>query len=336
MWPSRSRTNVVGRPATLPCTAACRISPFGSRPSSHVTPTDWTNAWPPSTVSCTSRPRNVTWSPRARWTCSSAGISLWHGRQVEEKKFTTTGLPRYCVNVPVEPSKRPNDPSRVVPTPPSLLPPAHAANALSARTATTVRTTIASKVAARAGGPGLAYTSRRRGDTSRTQAVAPARSFGRGRSAFPGQQTANVTADRRSRYLRRAEAFLQVDRHRHVGQLVLGTRHLRWPAAPPLAGQHLAVEEELTTPHSPRLAPLERTLEALGDDRADRADLLGARDVLQLLAEEQTAHRAGAVVAASVAPPVGGRQLAGEAGDLVLKLRGEHRFPFPHLSCCRN
>src|SRR5690606_2396031 len=88
-----------------------------------------------------------------------------------------------------------------------------------------------------------------------------------------------------------------------VGQLVLGPRPLRWPAPPPLGGEDLAVEEQLAAPHAPRLAPLERTLEARDEGRAGGADVLGPGDVLELLAEEHPGELTAAVVAAGVRPP---------------------------------
>ena len=60
------------------------------------------------------------------------------------------------------------------------------------------------------------------------------------------------------------------------------------------------------------------------------------RDVLQLFAEEQPAHRAREVVAPSVAPPVGRRrQFARQHTYLGFRLRGKHWIPFPHplLGC---
>src|SRR5687767_1161777 len=123
------------------------------------------------------------------------------------------------------------------------------------------------------------------------------------------------------------DPVLEVRRDGDLRQLVLRAGHLRRPAATPLALEHLAVEQELPAPHTPRLAPLEGALEALGHHGAERADLLRLGDVLELLAEEQAAHGAGEVVAAGLGPPVsvlGGLQPAGTL-ELVLVALGQHR-----------
>src|SRR4051794_40386855 len=74
--------------------------------------------------------------------------------------------------------------------------------------------------------------------------------------------------------------------------------------AAPLAllSQDLAVGEQVPAPDAPGLTPLERTLEARLGQRAQPADGLGPRDVIDLLREEQTDHRGRPVAAAGVGP----------------------------------
>src|SRR5882757_2263071 len=87
---------------------------------------------------------------------------------------------------------------------------------------------------------------------------------------------------------------------------------LRWPAPLALLRQHLPVQEELTTPDTPRLAPCDGSLEARFANRALEAERLGRVDVVDLLREEQLEHRPGAVAAPGERLP--GRQLLGFAG----------------------
>ena len=51
-------------------------------------------------------PRNVTWSPSRWWIRCKAGISVRHGTQVADQKFTTRGLPRRPASEAGVPSKR--------------------------------------------------------------------------------------------------------------------------------------------------------------------------------------------------------------------------------------
>src|SRR5690606_28739567 len=133
-------------------------------------------------------------------------------------------------------------------------------------------------------------------------------------------------------------------------KLVLGPGQLRWPSTPPLGGEDLPVEEELPTPHTPRLTPLERSFEAGDQGRAGGADVLGPRDVLQLLAEEHAGELAAAVVAAGVCPPgvLRGEELgfwffgrtglvvsgSGEVEDLVDVGCGGGHQPIPLVYWC--
>jgi hypothetical protein len=90
---------------------------------------------------------------------------------------------------------------------------------------------------------------------------------------------------------------------RDLGKLVLGSWVLGGPTPPALAGEDLAVQEQLAAPHTPRLPSFERPFEAGDERRAGRTDVLGPGDVLQLLAEEQLGETSAAVVAAGVRPP---------------------------------
>ena len=84
---------------------------------------------------------------------------------------------------------------------------------------------------------------------------------------------------------------------------VLGAGQLSRPAPAPLDGKDPAVEEELAAPHTPRLAPLDRALEAGEQGRAGGAQVLGPGDVMQVPAEEDAGEPTAVVVAASVGPP---------------------------------
>ena len=72
-----------------------------------MTPVWSTRASASSVRSATARPRNAT-SPSSLtswYTSSKAGISVMHGAQVEEKKFTTVGVPRTLESGTSSPSK---------------------------------------------------------------------------------------------------------------------------------------------------------------------------------------------------------------------------------------
>src|SRR4029079_14856798 len=88
--------------------------------------------------------------------------------------------------------------------------------------------------------------------------------------------------------------------------------HLRWPTPLALLGKHLPVQEELTSPDAPRLAPCDGSLEARLPHRALEAELLRRVDVVDLLREEQVNHGPGAVAAPGDRLP--GRLLENFAG----------------------
>src|SRR4029453_3083238 len=92
---------------------------------------------------------------------------------------------------------------------------------------------------------------------------------------------------------------------RDLGQLVLRPGLLGRPAATPLVGQDLPVDEQLATPDPPGLPALQGALQARDQRRARRADVLGPGNVLQFVTEEQLVELASAVVAAGVGPPGG-------------------------------
>src|SRR3954471_15492219 len=73
---------------------------------------------------------------------------------------------------------------------------------------------------------------------------------------------------------------------------------LGWASPLALLGEDLPVEEELTTPDAPRLAPLDGAGKARLLHRAQLADLLCPADVVDLLGEEQRRHGRCAVLAA--------------------------------------
>src|SRR5262245_7937222 len=98
-----------------------------------------------------------------------------------------------------------------------------------------------------------------------------------------------------------AEVVRQLDERKNV----LGPGPLSGPAPAPLGGKDPPVEEEVAAPYAPRLAPLDRTLEAGDQDRAVGADVLGPGDVPQVPAEEDAGEPTAAVLAASVGPPGG-------------------------------
>src|SRR5260221_13129960 len=82
------------------------------------------------------------------------------------------------------------------------------------------------------------------------------------------------------RRLRRVAAGL-----RARGHPVLPSRSgshvvLSRPAAPALAGNDLAADEQLSSPHAPRLPALDRTGQARGPDRAVAAQRLGKLNVV--------------------------------------------------------
>jgi hypothetical protein len=82
---------------------------------------------------------------------------------------------------------------------------------------------------------------------------------------------------------------------------------LRRTAAGPLVGDHTTVDDELTTPHTPRLFAGNRTAEACVGEGALAADGLGAGDVEQFIAEEEVGERPVTVPAAGASPRVGHR-----------------------------
>ena len=112
-------------------------------------------------------------------------ISVWHGMHVDEKKFMTTGLPRYSARVPVVPSKRLNVASMGPPARPPLPPPVQADTASTATTRRMRRRNISVEGSGphRRAGARVRHVRDGRGDTIPThdKAVAPARSFRRGR-----------------------------------------------------------------------------------------------------------------------------------------------------------
>src|SRR3954452_19587157 len=93
---------------------------------------------------------------------------------------------------------------------------------------------------------------------------------------------ARVTCGRRSRALR----------------FLLLRTDLRRASTLALLRDDLSVDEKLAAPDTPRLAPRERTVEAVVAHRALQAERLGRGDVVELLREEQLRHRPAAVVAA--------------------------------------
>src|SRR2546423_9970258 len=66
-----------------------------------------------------------------------------------------------------------------------------------------------------------------------------------------------------------------------------GDLRLAGPATRTLAGHDDTLDDELATPHAPRLAPLESAREALGTDGAGGAQRLGELDISRRLGEEE-------------------------------------------------
>jgi hypothetical protein len=62
---------------------------------------------------------------------------------------------------------------------------------------------------------------------------------------------------------------------------------LAGPATGALAGDDHSLQEQLSSPHPPRLAALDGAGEALGADRAGAAERLGELDVARRLGEEE-------------------------------------------------